>query len=149
MLADPRLAGYLSQALSHEMSVVQQYITQACLCELWKLSEQAAYFRREAAEEQEHVGKIICHMLTLGLAPNGTRLASVRPGRDLAEMLALDRQLELDAVYLYDEAMRHARRFRDAASTQLFAALLADEQAHLHELDRQLAELVVKEKRHG
>lgn len=149
MRVDPRVAGCLSQAISHEMSVVQQYLTQACLCELWGLPERAAYFRREAAGEQEHAGKIICHMLTLGLIPNATRLAAERPGRDLAEMLALDRRLELKAVYLYDEAMRHAQRFRDAASAQLFAALLADEQAHLHELDRQLAELAVKEKRHG
>ena len=149
MLADPRVAGCLSQAISHETSVAQQYLAQACLCELWGLPEWAAYFRRESVEEQEHAGKIICHMLTLGLVPNATRLTAVRLGRSLAEMLALDRQLELEAVHLYDEALHHAQRFRDAASAQLFAALLADEQAHLNELDRQLAALAVKEKHHG
>ncbi|MDD5391008.1 MAG: ferritin-like domain-containing protein [Gallionellaceae bacterium] len=141
MPANPRVSGYLSRALSHEMSVAQQYLTQACLCELWGLPEQAAYFRREAGEEQDHAGKIIRHMLTLGFAPNATRLAAVRPGRDLREMPLLDRQLEVEAVHLYDEALRHAQRFRDPESAGLFAALLADEQSHIREIDRMLSEL--------
>lgn len=149
MPIDPRVAGFLSQALSHEMSVVQQYLTQASLCDCWGLGERCAYFRREAGEELEHAGQIIRHMLMLGLAPNATRLAPVRPGRDLAEMLALDRQLELEAVRLYDDALRYSQRYRDEASSRLFAALLADEQHHLAELDRLLAELADKEKDHG
>ena len=149
MLTSPRVAGYLSQALSHEMSVVQQYLTQASLCDCWGLGEECTYFRREAGEELEHAGQIIRHMLTLGLAPNATRLTPVRPGRDLAEMLALDRQLELEAVHLYDDALRYSQRYRDEASGRLFAALLADEQSHLSELDRMLALLANKEKRHG
>ena len=74
-----------------------QALTQACLCELWGEAKLAAYFRREANEEQGHAAKLICHLLSLGLAPNGTRLKPVRPGRDLNEMLWLDRQFELDA----------------------------------------------------
>ena len=146
MLANPRLAGYLTEALTHEMSVVQQYLTQAHLCELWGLSEEAVYFRKEASEELGHAGMIIRHMLMLGLAPNATRLKAVRPGRNLREMLVLDGQLELEAVHLYDEAMRQAQRFRDAASSQLFAELLADEQGHFNEIQRMLSELSDKEK---
>ena len=148
MSAHPRVAGYLSQALSHEMTVVRQYLTQACLSELWGLGEEAAYFRREAGEELQHAGQIISHLLGLGLLPNATQLAPVRPGRSLEEMLRLDRQLELDAVLLYDAALRFSQRFRDEAAGQLFAALLADEQAHMGELDRMLAALADKEKRH-
>ena len=149
MPANPRVAGFLSQALNHEMTVVQQYLTQASLCELWGLGREAAYFRREAGEELEHAGQIIRHMLGLGLLPNATQLAPVRPGRDPREMLLLDRKLELDAVLLYAEALRHAQRFRDAASGQLFAALLADEEAHLAEIDRMLAPPSEQETPHG
>lgn len=145
MLANPRLAGFLTEALTHEMSVVQQYLTQAHLCELWGLGEKAAYFRKEASEELEHAGMIIRHMLTLGLAPNSTRLKAVRPGRSLREMLVLDGQLELEAVHLYDEARRLAQRLRDDASSQLFAELLADEQGHFDEIQRMLKEMSEKE----
>jgi len=149
MWSNPRIAGYLSQALSHEMSVVQQYLTQGNLCDCWGMAEQCAYFRREAGEELEHAGKIIRHMLTLGLAPNATRLEPVHPGRDMAEMLTLDWHLERQAVQLYDDALRYAQRCRDEASSSLFADLLADEQHHLEELDRMLAELAHKEKQNG
>jgi hypothetical protein len=84
---NPSLAGYLTQALDHELSVVQQYLTQACLCRLWREAGLAGYFRKEADEEQGHAARLICHLLSLGLAPNGTRLRPVRPGRDLREML--------------------------------------------------------------
>lgn len=149
MRTDPRLAGYLSQALGHEMSVVQQYLTQASLCDCWGCGEESAYFRREAGEELGHAGQIIRHMLTLGLAPNGTRLAPVRPGRSPREMLALDRQLELEAVRLYGDALHYSRRARDEASGRLFADLLADEQAHLAELDRLLTQHPDEENPHG
>ena len=144
MLANPRLVGYLTQALDHELSVVQQYLTQSCLCRLWQEDGLAEYFRREADEEQSHAGKLICHLLTLGLAPNATRLRAVRPGRDLREMLLLDRELELDAVLLYQDALTYARRCRDDAAAVLFAELLADEQGHLAELDRMLTEMAEK-----
>ena len=144
MWANPRLAGFLTQALDHELSVVQQYLTQACLCQLWGEEGLAAYFRREANEEQNHAGQLICHLLSLGQAPNGTRLRPVRPGRDLGEMLRIDRELELDAVLLYQDALAYARRCRDDVSAALFAELLADEQHHLAELDRLLSELAEK-----
>lgn len=149
MWTNPRIAGYLSQALSHEMSVVQQYLTQANLCDCWGMGDECAYFRREAGEELEHAGKIIRHMLTLGLAPNATHLEPVHPGRNMAEMLTHDWRLEEEAVRLYDDALRYAQRCRDEASSKLFADLLADEQAHLKELERMLAELAEKEKKHG
>lgn len=145
MWSNPRLAGYLSQALSHEMTVVQQYLTQASLCDCWGKGEECAYFRREAGEELEHAGKIIRHMLTLGLTPNATRLEPTHPGRDMAEMLSFDWRLEEEAVRLYDDALRYAQRCRDEASSRLFADLLADEQHHLQELDRMLAGLANKE----
>lgn len=144
MTSNPRLAGYLTQALDHEQSVVQQYLTQSCLCRLWREDGLADYFRREADEEQGHAGKLICHLLSLGLAPNGTRLKPVRPGRDLREMLWLDRQWEMDAVRLYQDALHYAERCRDGAAAALFAELLADEEGHLAELERMLRDLAEK-----
>jgi bacterioferritin len=145
MWTHPRISGYLSQALSHEMTVVQQYLTQANLCDCWGMGEECDYFRREAGEELVHAGRIIRHMLTLGLTPNGTRLEPSHPGRDMAEMLTFDWRLEQEAVRLYDDALRQAQRCRDEASSRLFADLLADEQQHLQELTRLLTELADKE----
>lgn len=139
MLANPRVIGYLTQALHHEMSAVQQYLTQSSLCELWGMSAEAANFRNEANEELVHANRLIQRMLVLGVAPNATQLAPVRPGRTLAEMLVLDRQLELDAVRLYHDAAVYCARFGDGESSQLFEELMHEEESHLRELDRMLA----------
>ena len=140
MVVNPRIAAYLGRALNHEMNAVQQYLTQAKLCELWGLQERADQLRRDAGEELDHAGHLISRMLTLGLLPNSTQLAPARPGRDPYEMLELDRYLEAEAVRLYDEAARYCERNRDPESARLFQELLRDEQEHLACLERLLAE---------
>jgi bacterioferritin len=56
------------------------------------------------------------------------------------DLLAADRVLEVDAVRLYDEALAHARRMRDADNAALLESILAEEVAHVRELDGMTAE---------
>jgi bacterioferritin len=146
MAADPRLAGYLARALAHEMGAVQQYLTQATLAGRWGLAEYSARFRSDATEEMEHARRLIERMLELGITPNATQLATVRPGRNLVEMFEVDRALEVAAIALYDEAARYSGRFRDTASQQLFTALRTDEEEHLRDLDVMLGRLQDQER---
>ena len=139
MLANPRVVGYLNQALGHELSAVQHYLTQACLCDLWGMPEAAAGLRREADEERDHVERIIERLLLLGLTPQATQLAPARPGRDRAEMLRSSHALETAAVRLYADAEAACVRLRDVTTAQLFADLRRDEERHLATLNRMLA----------
>jgi bacterioferritin len=50
-------------------------------------------------------------------------------------MLAADRELEVDAVRLYQEAVAHARRMRDSDSAALLTEILAEEMEHVQEID--------------
>lgn len=139
MPLDPRVIGYLHRALNHELNMVQHYLTQSCLCEFWGEHAAAQQFRRDADDEQNHAGELIHRMLALGLAPNGSQLNAVRPGRDMDEMLLIDRRLEADAVRLYDDAARYCRRHGDQESAILFARLLQEENGHLEALDQAIA----------
>jgi Bacterioferritin (cytochrome b1) len=138
MLTNPRISGYLSRALGHELNAVQLYLTQANLCEMWGMQERAECLRKDASEELGHASLLIRRMLLLGLAPNGTQLPPVRPGRDAREMLLLDRELEGEAVRLYIEAEAYCRRFRDDDTADLFGRLLVEEQEHYDHLQRLL-----------
>jgi bacterioferritin len=51
------------------------------------------------------------------------------------DLLVSDRRLEVDAVRLYEEALAHARRMRDADSAALLEDILGEEVAHVRELD--------------
>ncbi len=138
---NPKLNGYLHRALDHEMAAVQQYLTQATLCELWGLQEAATKFQQEAEEELEHAQRLIRHMLTLGLLPNSTQLPAIRATHSLKEMLVADWHLEADVVHLYSEASQYSVRIGDEVSFRLFDGLLQEEREHLAWVETWLAEL--------
>ena len=139
-MIDPRLAGYLQRALAHELAAVQQYLTQSALLRLWGMAAQAERFAADAAEELGHAQALIERLLQLGMAPQGATLPAVRPGRNLAEMLAINCEMERDVIRLYDDAARYCHRLRDATSCALLKRLLADEQQHLQHIEQALSE---------
>ena len=141
MQTDPRLGSYLSRALSHEMAAVQQYLLQAKLTGMWGMSAQSAHFRNDVSEELVHAERLMERMLILGIPCNGTQLPPIRPGRNLEEMLHIDREIEVDAIRLYEEAAAYCVRRQDGETLQLMRSILEDELGHLRELDQQLSAL--------
>ena len=141
MYADPRISGYLSRALSHEMAAVQQYLLQAKLTSMWGLSTQSAKLRLDVSEELVHAERLMERMLILGIPCNATQLPPIRPGRTLEEMLQIDRLLEIEAIRLYEEAANYCGRRQDVETQALMLDILKDEIGHLQDLDEQLATL--------
>jgi len=139
MSADPRTLGWLARALTHEMSAVQQYLAQSVLARLWGDADLAVHLRHEAIEELEHAERLMERLILLGVAPSAGNLPPARLGRSVADLLASDRRLELDAVRLYQEALAHARRMRDSDSAALLEDILGEEMEHVRELDGRLA----------
>lgn len=140
---DPKVLGYLGRALSLELSAVQNYSTQARLAETWGLGEAAQRFKAEAAEELEHVERVIARMLALGAAPNASILRPAGVGHSLRELLEFDHAFENDLIALYTDAVAYAARTGDQDSRLFFNGLLDEEKAHARELQSWLAELEV------
>ncbi len=141
MSVDPRTLGWLSRALTHEMSAVQQYLAQSVLARLWGDEALAKHLRHEAIEELEHAERLMERQIMLGIAPSAGNLAPARLGREVKDLLAADRVLEIDAVRLYQEALGHARRMRDADSAALLDSILGEEMAHVRDLDGMMTEM--------
>ena len=91
--------------------------------------------RREAVEELGHAERLMERLILLGVAPSSGNLPPARLGRSVGDLLSADRVLEVDAVRLYEEALAHARRMRDADNAALLDSILAEEVAHVRELD--------------
>ena len=135
MSVDPRTLGWLSRALTHEMSAVQQYLAQSVLARLWGDEALSRKLRSEAVEELGHAERLMERLIISGVAPSAGNLPPSRLGRSVDELLAADRQLEVDAVRLYQEAVAHARRMRDSDGASLLAEILAEEMEHVQEID--------------
>ena len=123
------------------MAAVQQYLLQAKLTGMWGMSAQSAHFRNDVSEELVHAERLMERMLVLGIPCNGTQLPPIRPGRNLEEMLHIDREIEVDAIRLYEEAAAYCVRRQDGETLQLMRSILEDELGHLRELDQQLSAL--------
>ena len=135
MSVDPRTLGWLSRALTHEMSAVQQYLAQSVLARLWGDETLSSKLRSEAVEELGHAERLMERLIVLGVAPSAGNLPPSRLGRSVDDMLAADRELEVDAVRLYQEAVAHAQRMRDSGSAALLTEILAEEMEHVQEID--------------
>lgn len=139
--ADQRVLGYLGRALSLELSAVQLYSTQARLVATWGLTGVAERLRSEAAEEMDHVDRVIARMLALGVAPNASQLRPTELGNNLQELLQHDYAFENELIRLYGDATRHCGRIGDHDNRMFFEALLGEEQAHAQELAQWLEQL--------
>ena len=135
MSVDPRTLGWLSRALTHEMSAVQQYLAQSVLARLWGDETLSKQLRREAVEEMTHAERLMERLIQLGVAPSAGNLPPARLGANVDAPLSADRTLEVDAVRLYQEALAHAKRMRDTVSATLLEDILSEEIAHVQELE--------------
>ena len=138
MNAHPQTLGWLNRALSHELSAVQQYQAQSVLAKIWGETSLASYLKQEAVGELIHAERLMERLIMLGVAPNASALAPARLGRTVDELLLANRQLELDAVHIYQEAVLHANRTRDMGFATLMNSILNEERDHLTELDRMI-----------
>ncbi|MBS3910654.1 MAG: ferritin [Hydrogenophaga sp.] len=140
MNADPRTLGWLSRALTHELGAVQQYLAQSALARLWGEVQLAGHLQREAAEELGHVERLMERLILLGVAPSASGLAPARLGRTVEQLLLANRQMECDAVRLYQEALWHATRVRDGDVADLMRSILEEEMAHLADIEHLMKE---------
>ncbi len=138
MATDSRLIGYLTRALSHEMTAVQLYLMQAELVGLWGMDEMSKRMRQDAQEELVHAERLMERMLVLGIPCNATQLPPVRTGHSVEEMWQINRVLEIDVIRLYEEGSHYCARIRDSETQALFADIQQEEVGHLRELERLL-----------
>lgn len=137
-MSDPRIIGYLSRAVAHELSAVQHYLAQARLAALWDMESFSRELRQEADEELAHADRFISRLLHYGVTPGGGSLLPVRLGRSKAELLLQNIELERDAVRLYEEAADYCRRRGAHDDAVLFDAVRDEELDHLRGMEQQL-----------
>ncbi|MCB1949045.1 bacterioferritin [Nitrosomonas sp.] len=140
MSVDSRTLGWLTRALTHEMSAVQQYLAQSTLARLRGEPILGEKLRQEAMEELEHAERLMEHLILCGVSPSAGNLTPARLGRNWEELMMSNRMLEVNAVHLYRDALLHAQRTRDGETAALLESILNDEIAHINKIDDMRAE---------
>jgi bacterioferritin len=127
----------LNEALREELSAINQYFVHAEMCHNWGYHKLGSYIRKQAIDEMKHAEVLIERILFLDGMPKMEYLP-LNVGDNVRGQLQADLKLEVNAVAMYNKAIRVAREQGDDTSRDLFSKLLKDEEDHVDWLEAQL-----------
>ena len=137
MQGDLKVIEYLNQALTNELTAVNQYWLHYRLLNHWGVKKLAEFERHESIDEMKHADQLADRILFLDGLPNFQAIGRLKIGETVEEILRADLALEMEAVPLLKEAIAHAETVRDFTSRDLFADILANEEEHVDTLETQ------------
>jgi bacterioferritin len=137
MHGSPEVIEYLNEALTAELTAINQYFAHAKLCENWGWQRLAHKYREESIEEMRDAEKLMERILLLDGMPNLQRLGSVRIGETVPEQLEVDAQLEIDAIDRYRRGVVLTLEHGDPGTRELLEELVVGEEAHLDWIETQ------------
>ncbi len=128
----------LNEALFLELGAVNQYWVHYRLLEDWGYTKLADKERAESIEEMHHADKLIERIIFLEGHPNLQRVAPLRIGQTIKEVLECDLAGEYDARTAYKASRELCESLGDYVTKNLFEELLEDEEGHINFLESQL-----------
>ena len=137
MQGSPKVIEFLNEALTSELTAINQYIAPAKICENWGYNRLAAKYRAESIEEMNDAEKIMERILLLEGKLNVQRLNSVRIGDTVPEQLASDRSLEEHAISMYRRGVALTLSEGDPGTRELLEHLVVGEEEHLDWIESQ------------
>ena len=141
MKGNPKVIAKLNEALKEELMAINQYFLHAEMCENWHYHKLASYIKKQSIDEMRHAEALMERLLFLDGVPNMTEPMQLTIGANVQAQLNSDLKLELDAVVMYNDAVKLAREEGDDASRDLFAMLLKSEEEHVDWLEAQIHQI--------
>lgn len=129
---------FLNEALTAELTAINQYFAHAKLCENWGWQRLAAKYREESIEEMRDAERLMDRILLLDGMPNLQRLGTVRVGETPLEQFELDKKLEEAAIAMYRRGVRLALDEGDPGTREILEHLVVGEEEHLDWIETQL-----------
>src|SRR3989339_351182 len=139
MKGDAKVIEFLNKALYNELTAINQYFLHAKMLKNWGLKELADHEYEESIDEMKHADKLSERIRFLDGLPNFQALGKLRIGENPREVLNADLALELDALPLLRDAIKHCESVNDYVSRKLFADILESEEEHIDWIETQLA----------
>ncbi|KRA16196.1 MULTISPECIES: bacterioferritin [unclassified Lysobacter] len=139
MKGDAKVIEFLNKALYNELTAINQYFLHAKMLKNWGLKELADHEYHESIDEMKHADKLSERILFLDGLPNFQALGKLRIGENPRELLNCDLALELEALPVLRDGIKHAEAVGDYVSRQLFADILDSEEEHIDWIETQLA----------
>ncbi len=137
MQGDSKVIEYLNQALTNELTAVNQYWLHYRILHHWGVHKLADFERHESIDEMKHADRLADRILFLDGLPNFQAIGRLKIGETVEEILRADLALEMEAIPLLKDGIAHAESVRDFVSRDLFESILANEEEHVDILETQ------------
>ncbi len=140
MKGNPEVIAQLNIALREELTAINQYFLHAEMCHSWGYHKLGAFIKKQSIDEMKHAEKLMERILFLDATPKMEYL-DLNIGGTVKAQLENDLKLELNAVEMYNKAVKIAREQGDDQSRDLFSFLLKDEEMHVDWLEAQVQQI--------
>ncbi|MBN1568857.1 MAG: bacterioferritin [Acidobacteria bacterium] len=135
MKGNKEILELLNEALSEELTAINQYFLHAEMCENWGYKKQSAASKKQAIDEMKHAEELIERILFLEGAPNLSKYQKLNIGQTVPEMITNDLKLELAAVDLYNRIIDKSVEKNDQGTAEMLKKILKDEESHVDGLE--------------
>ena len=135
MKGNAEIIELLNEALSEELTAINQYFLHAEMCENWGYKKQSAASKKQAMDEMKHAEVLVERILFLEGKPNLSKYQMLTIGQTVPDMIANDLKLEVGAVALYNRIIEAAAKKNDQGTAELLKKILKDEESHVDGLE--------------
>lgn len=137
MKGDSEVVSFLNEALTNELTAINQYWLHYRVLSDWGVGKLAEKEREESIDEMKHADELAERILFLEALPNFQAIHKLKVGETVEEILKADLALEMEAIPLLRDAIRHCEKVHDYVSRDLFASILESEEEHVDFLETQ------------
>lgn len=141
MKGNPKVIAMLNEALHEELTAISQYFLHGEMCENWHYHKLGGFIKKQSIDEMKHAEEIIERILFLDGVPAMSDALKLNIGANVKTQINNDLKLEIDAVTMYNRAVKLCREENDNASRELFERLLKDEEKHVDWLEAQVHQI--------
>lgn len=138
MQGNPQIIEFLNEALTSELTAINQYFIHAKLAANWGYDALAGRMREESIDEMKDAEVVIDRILYLEGIPNMQRMNPVRVGETVPEQLTAALETERAAIERYARGVKLAMELGDFGTKEVLEGLLAGEEKHADYLESQL-----------
>src|SRR3954465_86877 len=138
MKGNDQIIEALNQALTVELTAINQYFCQAKMCKNWGFMKLYHKHYEESMGEMKHAEKLIDRILFLEGVPEIARYDVIRVGTDVKEQFENDLQLEMSGVRHYNQAIELCAKVRDNGTREVLEPILTESEEHVDWLETQL-----------
>jgi bacterioferritin len=138
MKGSDKVIEILNEALTAELTAVNQYFIASKMAADWGFAKLAKEYYDESIGEMRHAETLIGRILYLDGHPNMQRLFTVQVGETVMEQLRANYEMEKGAVERYQRGIGICNAENDPGTRSLLEDFLREEEHHVDEAESEL-----------